>query len=180
MTPRGEYTLLQFSIPARGLIGIRTRMLNATQGTAIIHHRFSGYQPMGTRRDPPQEWRSHFDGSWQSHRVFALRTPRRSELFVAPGDDVYEGMIVGENARDNDLVVNPTKEKKLTNVRAAGSDENIILKPPRQLFLEAALEYVEDDELVEVTPNVIRLRKVYLRESDRKRQSRSPGELAVS
>jgi GTP-binding protein len=88
-------------------------------------------------------------------------------------------MIVGENARDNDLVVNPTKEKKLTNVRAAGSDENVILKPPRQLFLEAALEYIEDDELVEVTPNIIRIRKVFLRENERKRQTKSPGELAL-
>ena len=86
---------------------------------------------------------------------------------------------MGENARDNDLVVNPTKEKKLTNVRAAGSDENVILKPPRQLFLEAALEYIEDDELVEVTPNIIRIRKVFLRENERKRQTKSPGELAL-
>jgi GTP-binding protein len=112
------------------------------------------------------------------YTLFALQ--ERAELFVAPGDDVYEGMIVGENARDNDLVVNPTKEKKLTNVRAAGSDENIILKPPRQLFLEAALEYIEDDELVEVTPNVIRLRKVYLRETDRKRYGKSPSELVAN
>jgi GTP-binding protein len=180
MTPRGEYTLLRFSIPARGLIGLRTRMLNATQGTAIIHHRFSGYQPM--EADLPRRQNGVLvcmvPGRAIPYSLFALQD--RAELFVSPGDDVYEGMIVGENARDNDLVVNPTKEKKLTNVRAAGSDENIILKPPRQLFLEAALEYVEDDELVEVTPNVIRLRKVYLRESDRKRQSRSPGELAVS
>jgi GTP-binding protein len=180
MTPRGEYTLLRFSIPARGLIGLRTRMLNATQGTAIIHHRFSGYQPM--EADLPRRQNGVLvcmvPGRAIPYSLFALQD--RAELFVSPGADVYEGMIVGENARDNDLVVNPTKEKKLTNVRAAGSDENIILKPPRQLFLEAALEYVEDDELVEVTPNVIRLRKVYLRESDRKRQSRSPGELAVS
>ena len=180
MTPRGEYTLLRFSIPARGLIGLRTRMLNATQGPAIIHHRFSGYQPM--EADLPRRQNGVLvcmvPGRAIPYSLFALQA--RAELFVSPGDDVYEGMIVGENARDNDLVVNPTKEKKLTNVRAAGSDENIILKPPRQLFLEAALEYVEDDELVEVTPNVIRLRKVYLRESDRKRQSRSPGELAVS
>jgi GTP-binding protein len=89
-------------------------------------------------------------------------------------------MIVGENARDNDLVVNPTKEKKLTNIRAAGNDENIILKPPRELFLEAALEYIEDDELVEVTPNAIRLRKLYLRESDRRRNPKSSGELVES
>jgi len=177
MTPRGDYTLLQFSIPARGLIGVRTRMLNATQGTAIIHHRFAGYQPIG----PDMARRSNgvlvsmVPGKAVGYSLFALQ--ERSELFVAPGDDVYEGMIVGENARDNDLVVNPTKEKKLTNIRAAGNDENIILKPPRQLFLEAALEYVEDDELVEVTPNVIRLRKVHLRESDRRRNTKSSSEL---
>ncbi len=179
MTPRGEYTLLRFSIPARGLIGLRTRMLNATQGTAIINHRFSGYQPMEV--DLPRRQNgvlvSMVPGRAIPYSLFALQ--ERSELFVAPGDDVYEGMIVGENARDNDLVVNPTKEKKLTNIRAAGSDENIILKPPRQLFLEAALEYVEDDELVEVTPNVIRLRKIYLRESDRRR-NKSPNEMAFS
>ncbi|MEZ6114239.1 MAG: hypothetical protein R3C99_24985 [Pirellulaceae bacterium] len=93
-------------------------------------------------------------------------------MFVAPGDDVYEGMIVGENARENDLTVNPTREKKLTNIRAAGSDDNILLKPPRRLSLEAALEYVEDDELVEITPTQIRLRKKLLRESDRRREDR--------
>jgi GTP-binding protein len=180
MTPRGEYTLLRFSIPARGLIGLRTRMLNATQGTAIIHHRFSGYQPL--EADLPRRQNgvlvSMVPGRAIPYALFALQ--ERSELFVAPGDDVYEGMVVGENARDNDLVVNPTKEKKLTNIRASGSDENIILKPPRQLFLEAALEYIDDDELVEVTPKVIRLRKVHLRESDRRRQGKSAGELAVS
>ena len=180
MTPRGEYTLLQFSIPARGLIGVRTRMLNATQGTAIIHHRFAGYQPLGPdmARRPNGVMISMVPGKAIAYSLFALQ--ERSELFVAPGDDVYEGMIVGENARDNDLVVNPTKEKKLTNIRAAGNDENIILKPPRQLFLEAALEYVEDDELVEVTPNSIRIRKVNLRESDRRRNTKSSTELVES
>ena len=177
-TPRGEYTLLRFSIPARGLIGVRTKMLNATQGTAIIHHRFSGYQPM--EADLPRRANgvlvSMVPGRAIPYTLFALQD--RAELFVAPGDDVYEGMVVGENARDNDLCVNPTKEKKLTNVRAAGSDENIILKPHRQIFLEAALEYIEDDELVEVTPNIIRIRKVFLRENERRRQTKSPGELA--
>jgi GTP-binding protein len=91
---------------------------------------------------------------------------------VAPGQDVYEGMIVGENSRENDLTVNPSREKKLTNIRAAGSDENILLKPPRMLSLETALEYIEDDELVEVTPAQIRLRKILLRETDRRRQAR--------
>jgi len=179
LTPRGEYTLLRFSIPARGLIGVRTKMLNATQGTAIIHHRFSGYKPM--EADLPHRQNgvlvSRVPGKATPYTLFALQD--RAELFVGPGDDVYEGMIVGENARDNDLVVNPTKEKKLTNVRAAGSDENIILKPHRQLFLEAALEYIEDDELVEVTPNVIRMRKVFLRENERRRQTKMPGELAI-
>ena len=180
MTPRGEYTLLQFSIPARGLIGVRTRMLNATQGTAIIHHRFAGYQPIGP--DLPRRANgvlvSMVPGKAIPYSLFALQD--RSELFVAPGDDIYEGMIVGENARDNDLVVNPTKEKKLTNIRSAGNDENIILKPPRQLFLEAALEYVEDDELVEVTPNVIRLRKMFLRENERRRNPKPSTEMVES
>ena len=180
MTPRGEYTLLQFSIPARGLIGVRTRMLNATQGTAIIHHRFAGYQPIGP--DLPRRANgvlvSMVPGKAIPYSLFALQD--RAELFVAPGDDIYEGMIVGENARDNDLVVNPTKEKKLTNIRSAGNDENIVLKPPRQLFLEAALEYVEDDELVEVTPNVIRLRKMFLRENERRRNPKPSTEMVES
>ena len=180
LTPRGEYTLLRFSIPARGLIGVRTKMLNATQGTAIIHHRFSGYKPVEAELPHRQNGVlvSMVPGKAIPYTLFALQD--RAELFVGPGDDVYEGMIVGENARDNDLVVNPTKEKKLTNVRAAGSDENIILKPHRQLFLEAALEYIEDDELVEVTPNVIRMRKIFLRENERRRQTKAPNELAVS
>ncbi len=169
MSPRGEYTLLRFMIPARGLIGLRTRLLNATQGTAIINHRFAEYRPMDA--DLPGRSNgvivSMVPGKAVPYSLFALQ--ERAELFVGPGEEVYEGMIVGENARDNDLVVNPTKEKKLTNVRAAGSDENIILKPPRQLFLEAALEYIEDDELVEVTPNSIRLRKIFLRENERRR-----------
>jgi len=173
MSPRGEYTLLRFEIPARGLIGIRTRMLNSTQGTAIINHRFSAYRPMEAEIPGRQNgvMVSMLPGRAIPFALFALQD--RAELFVAPGDEVYEGMIVGENARDNDLVVNPTKEKKLTNIRAAGSDENIILKPPRQLFLEMALEYIEDDELVEVTPSSIRLRKVFLRENERRRQGKS-------
>lgn len=173
MSPRGEYTLIRFSIPARGLIGLRTRLLNATQGTAIIHHRFDEYRPLES--DIPGRANgvmiSMVPGKAVPYALFQLQ--ERSELFVAPGDEVYEGMIVAENARDNDLVVNPTKEKKLTNVRAAGSDENIILKPPRQLFLEAALEYIEDDELVEITPKVISLRKIYLRENERRRAPKS-------
>jgi GTP-binding protein len=172
MVPRGSYSLLRFDIPARGLIGLRTRLLNATQGTAIIHHRFNGYKRQ--EGDVPRRSNgvliSMVTGKAVGFALFGLQD--RSDLFVAPGDEIYEGMIVGENARDNDMVVNPCREKKLTNVRAAGSDENIILKPPRALFLEAALEYIEDDELVEITPKTIRLRKMKLRESDRRRDSR--------
>jgi GTP-binding protein len=173
MTPRGDYTMLRFSVPARGLIGLRTRMLNATQGTAIINHRFSEYRPM--EADLPQRSNgvlvSMVAGKAVPFALFGLQD--RSELFVAPGQEIYEGMIVGENARDNDLTVNPCREKKLTNMRASGSDENVILKPPRTLFLEAALEYIEEDELVEITPQTIRLRKISLKESDRRRQGRA-------
>jgi GTP-binding protein len=173
MTPRGDYTMLRFSVPARGLIGLRTRMLNATQGTAIINHRFSEYRPM--EAEVPKRSNgvlvSMVTGKAVPFALFGLQ--ERSELFVSPGQEVYEGMIVGENARDNDLTVNPCREKKLTNMRASGSDENVILKPARILYLEAALEYIEDDELVEITPQTIRLRKISLKESDRRRQGRA-------
>jgi GTP-binding protein len=172
MHQRGNYSHVTFLIPARGLIGIRTRLLTATQGEAIVHHRFDSYRPLVA--EPPGRANGVLV-SMVGGRVngFALNTlQERSELFVAPGDEVYEGMIVGENARNEDMNVNPTKEKKLTNMRASGSDENIILKPPRRMSLETALEYIEEDELVEVTPNNIRLRKVLLKEVDRRRQNR--------
>jgi GTP-binding protein len=175
LAQRGEYSLLRFSIPARGLIGLRTRLLNATRGTAIINHRFDSYRP--AEGDVPHRTNgvlvSMVSGKAMPFALFALQD--RSDLFVSPGANVYEGMIVGENARDNDLVVNPCREKKLTNMRASGSDENVILKPPRDLSLEAALEYIEDDELVEITPTSIRLRKALLNESDRRRLGRSGG-----
>jgi GTP-binding protein len=173
MSQRGEYSLLRFLIPSRGLIGLRTRLLNATRGTAIIHHRFESYRPV--EGDVPRRSNgvliSMVSGRTMPFALFALQD--RSELLVPPGTEVYEGMIVGENARDNDLAVNPCREKKLTNMRASGSDENVILKPPRELSLEAALEYIEEDELVEVTPASIRLRKILLKESDRRRQGRA-------
>lgn len=178
MNPRGEYTLVRFDIPARGLIGLRTRMLNATQGTAIINHRFNEYRPV--EAEVPKRSNgvlvSMVQGKAVPYSLFNLQD--RAELFVGPGEEIYEGMIVGENARDNDLVVNPVKEKKLTNIRAAGSDENVILKPPRKMSLEAALEYIEDDELVEVTPESLRLRKIFLKESDRRRLGKNQKQLA--
>jgi GTP-binding protein len=175
MTIRGEYTHVTFSIPARGLIGLRTRLLNATQGTAILHHRFDCYQP--SQGELPRRASgvlvSNTGGRAVAYALDGLQD--RAELFVRPGDAVYEGMIVGENSRFGDMTVNPTKEKKLTNIRAAGSDENIVLKPPRDLSLETALEYIEDDELVEVTPASIRLRKLLLKESARRGRMRRIG-----
>ncbi|MGD9634369.1 MAG: translational GTPase TypA [Pirellulales bacterium] len=172
MTAHDTYTYVVFSIPARGLIGLRTRMLNATQGTAVIHHRFEAFRPM--EGDIPERPNGVLI-SMVAGRVnaYALDTlQERSELFVAPGEECYEGMIVGENARADDMSVNPTKEKKLTNMRATGTDKNILLKPPRVMSLEMALEYIEEDELVEVTPTQIRLRKRILKEVDRKRTQR--------
>ena len=173
MNAVGEYSRAVFSIPARGLIGLRTRLLNATQGTVVMHHRFEAYRAV------EGEIAKRNNGVMVSTSTgkavgFALHgLQQRAEMFVGPGDEVYEGMIVGENSRDNDLPVNPMKEKKLTNMRASGSDENILLKPPRRLSLEMALEYIEEDELVEVTPTQIRLRKTLLKEVDRRRLLRS-------
>jgi GTP-binding protein len=172
MHTRGEYAHMLFSIPARGLIGLRTRLLNATQGTAILHHRFESYQLMegeiGGRSNGVLV--SMCAGKAVAFGLDGLQA--RAELFIGPGDEVYEGMIVGENSREGDMVVNPTKEKKLTNMRATGSDRNILLKPPRQLTLEMALEYIEEDELVEVTPDIIRLRKILLQEHERRKVER--------
>ena len=172
MGSRGEFAHAVFSIPARGLIGLRTRVLNATQGTAIMHHRFEAWREL------------EGDVSGRANGVLVSMLPgkavafgldglqERADLFIEPGDEVYEGMICGENARSDDMTVNPTKEKKLTNMRASGSDRNILLKPPRRMSLEESLEYIEDDELVEVTPPVIRLRKILLSEHERRKVSR--------
>ncbi len=163
---------IMFKIPSRGLFGYRSEFLTDTRGTGIIHHRFLEYGPWAG----PLSGRtrgtlvSMEDGVVVAFALFTLQD--RSTLFVKPGDPVYEGMIIGENARPGDMDVNPTREKKLTNMRSKGSDENIQLEPPRELTLEAALEYIEDDELIEVTPRSIRLRKRFLATSDRKRMSR--------
>ncbi len=163
---------LMYRIPARGLFGYRSEFLTDTRGTGIMHHRFLDYGPWAG----PLAGRTRGSLVSMEHGTivaFALANlQERSTLFVQPGDVVYEGMIVGESARPGDMDVNPTKEKKLTNMRSKSSDENIQLEPPRELTLEAALEYIEDDELIEVTPQAIRLRKRYLSTSDRKRLSR--------
>ena len=172
MDKREGQVHLEFTIPARGLIGLRTRMLTATQGTAIMHHNFHEYAP--SRGDVPGRANgvmvSMTAGTTNAYAMNTLQD--RATFFVGPGAPVYEGMIVAENARDNDLTVNPTTAKKLSNMRTTGSDENIMLKPPRQMTLEQALEYIEEDELVEVTPTSIRLRKLHLTENERKKAGR--------
>ena len=171
---------LLYRIPARGLFGYRSEFLTDTRGTGIMHHRFLDYGPWAG----PLAGRTRGSLVSMEHGTivaFALANlQERSTLFVQPGDNVYEGMIVGENARPGDMDVNPTREKKLTNMRSKASDENIQLEPPRELTLEAALEYIEDDELIEVTPQTIRLRKRYLSTSDRKRFSREAKRERVS
>jgi GTP-binding protein len=171
-------THLEFIIPARGLIGLRTRILNATRGEAIMHHRFDSFRPV--EGDIPKRPNGVIVSQDNGKAVaFALwKLQERTELFVNPGDEVYEGMIVGENSRDNDMVVNPIREKKLTNIRTTAADEAILLRPPRIMSLEQALEYIEDDEYVEVTPKAIRLRKILLTENARKRGFRASRQLS--
>jgi GTP-binding protein len=160
---------MEYLVPARGLIGFRTEFLTETRGAGIMHHVFEAWEPWHG------ELRTRPSGSLVADRrgaatAFAiLNLQERGSLFIAPGVDLYEGMIVGENARAEDMDVNATKEKKLTNMRAAASDETVRLIPPRPLSLEQALEFIRDDECVEVTPKSIRLRKAELNQT--KRQS---------
>jgi GTP-binding protein len=180
MDTKGNFTHMEFTIPARGLIGLRTRLLNATQGEAIMHHTFHDYELLRGALPGRQNGVliSMEPGTTNAYALDKLAD--RGMMFVKPGDEVYEGMVVGENNKDTDMVVNVCREKKLSNMRTTGSDENIILKPPRDMSLEIALEYIEDDELVEITPKTIRLRKRYLRETDRKRHERSAAALAAT
>ncbi len=164
---------LVYRIPARGLFGYRSEFLTDTRGEGILHHRFLDYGPyvgpMATRTRGVLV--SMLDGTSAAYALGSLQ--ERASLFIGPGVATYEGMIVGENARPGDMEVNVAKGKKLTNIRAAGSDDNILLEPPRQMTLEDALGYIADDELIEVTPRSIRLRKRLLNPSDRKKASRA-------
>ena len=165
---------LDYMIPSRGLIGFHTEFLTMTSGTGLIYHVFDHYGPMkkgtmGGRNNGVLI--SNGQGKTVAYGLFSLQ--ERGRLFVGPGEEVYEGMIVGIHSRDNDLVVNPLREKQLTNVRASGSDENILLTPALRMSLEQSLEFINDDELLEVTPHHLRLRKRLLKESDRRRAMRS-------
>jgi GTP-binding protein len=169
----GSINRLVFTIPARGLIGLRTRVLNMTSGEAVMHHLLSGYEPFrgGVPRRAAGVMVSTDAGPVSAYALDGLVD--RGDFFVRPGDSVYEGMIVGEHCKSNDIAVNVCREKKLTNMRASGSDRALKVVPPRDFSLEDALEYIEADELVEVTPTAIRLRKKLLSALDRKRAERA-------
>lgn len=170
-TNEQSITSIEFLVPTRGLMGYRNEFLTVTRGLGILTSLFENFSPwkgdMPTRKNGVLI--SINQGKTTGYAIFNLQD--RGIIFKKPGDEIYEGMIVGENNRDNDMIVNLTKGKQLTNVRASGSDENIILTPPRTFTLEKAIDYIEDDELVEVTPNSINLRKKHLKEGDRKRFS---------
>ena len=174
MMPDGRGRVrLEYRIPARGLIGFRTEYLTATAGTGLLYHIFDGYAPrasgtIGQRINGALV--SMVNGKALAYTLFNLQ--ERGSLFIGHGVEVYEGMVIGIHSRDNDLMVNPTKGKQLTNIRSAGADENIILVPPIRFSLEQALEFIDDDELVEVTPASVRIRKKLLTENERKRDSR--------
>ena len=166
-------TQVEFFIPARSLIGLRTRMLTATQGTAIMHHNFLEYRPL---KGAPAGRATGVYISKNTAKITAYSVDGLAgTLFLAPGEDVYEGQVIGEHGRDKDMVVNATDPKPLTNMRASGSDSKAVIKPPMRFSMEMALEYIEDDELVEVTPKSIRMRKMLLKESDRKKADRQKG-----
>ena len=174
MVPDGKGRVrLDYILPSRGLIGFRTEFLTATQGSGLIYSVFDHYAPVkrgefGQRQNGVLI--ANGAGKALGYSLFNLQ--ERGRLFIGHGEEVYEGMVIGIHSRDNDLVVNALKGKQLTNIRAAGTDENIVLTPPIRMSLEQALEFIDDDELVEVTPNHIRLRKKLLTENDRKRASR--------
>ena len=170
---RGGRALLEFLIPARGLIGMRTRLLTSTAGEGQMHHIFEDYRPSRgeVAGRPAGVFVSNMAGQANGFPMSNLQ--QRGEMFIKPQDVVYEGQIVGEHVRDNDLVVNVIKGKQLTNFRTSNTDDALMLKPPRQMTLEQALEYIEDDELVEVVPSTIRLRKAMLNENDRKKFQRA-------
>lgn len=169
MEPKGDLQHIEFEIPSRGIIGLRTDVLNVSAGEAIMAHRFKAYEP----------WKGAITGrsngsliSGETGATFAYSIDKlqdRGFFFVDPGDEVYEGQVIGQHTRDNDLVVNVTKAKKLTNMRASGSDDKMRIAPAIKFSLEECMEYIQKDEYVEVTPKSLRLRKIYLNENDRKR-----------
>jgi len=174
MVPDGKGRVrLDYEVPSRGLIGFQTEFMSLTSGTGLKYHVFDHYGPAhsgGIAKRRNGAMISNGQGKVLGYALFNLQ--ERGRMLASPGDEVYEGQIVGIHSRENDLVVNPLKAKQLTNIRAAGSDENILLTPPVRFSLEQALEFIEDDELVEITPSAIRIRKRFLKEHERKRAGR--------
>ena len=175
MTNHGSgWVRMEYLVPARGLIGFRTEFLTETRGTGLMHHVFDRYEPWHgeVRTRPTGSLIADRAGSATSYAAFSIQ--ERGSLFIGPGVEVYEGMIIGENSRADDMDVNITKEKKLTNMRASGSDDTVHLVPPKLMSLEQALEFLREDECVEVTPETVRIRKVILNQGERNRaKSRS-------
>ncbi len=169
MTTKGERMVIEFMIPSRGIIGLRNQLLTATAGEAIMAHRFKEYQPL--KGDIPQRQNGSLI-SMEKGRAIPYSIDKlqdRGKFFVDPGEDIYEGQVIGENSRQDDLVINITKTKKLSNVRSSGADDKAKIVPAKKFSLEEALEYIQKDEYVEATPNFLRLRKIYLQEHMRKR-----------
>ncbi|HDL50332.1 MAG TPA: hypothetical protein ENH33_10315 [Actinobacteria bacterium] len=164
-------TIVTVSAPSRGLIGLRSLPMTATRGTALVHQQHAGWAPWAGELPHRQGGAMISDRTGSSTGYALDNLQKRGHLFIGSGEQVYEGMVIGENSRPADLPCNPTKPKQLTNIRTHASDEAIRLKPPRRLTLELAIEWIADDELVEVTPNAIRVRKRLLAASDRKRAS---------
>jgi GTP-binding protein len=169
MEVKGQRMVCQFMIPSRGIIGLRNQLLTATAGEAIMSHRFTEYQPIkgGIPERQNGSLVSMENGTAIPYSIDKLQD--RGKFFIDPGETIYEGQVIGENSRGDDMVVNVTKTKKLTNVRSAGADDKARIVPAIKFSLEEALEYIQKDEYVEVTPNSLRLRKIYLKEVDRKR-----------
>ena len=172
MTSSGDRTRLEFDIPSRGIIGLRSNMLTATAGEAIMTHRLKGFEPWVGDIEMRING-SIISGETGTAYAYSIdKLQDRGRFFIAPMDQVYEGEVIGEHTRSNDITVNVTKAKQLTNMRASGSDDKAVIVPPRIFTLEEALEYIKEDEYVEVTPHSMRLRKILLHEVDRKRAAK--------
>ena len=180
MDSQGARTMLEFTIPARGLIGLRNRMLTASKGEAIMHHRFHRYEPTRGEIGGRANGVMVATDSGQVTAWALDQLASRGMMFVEPGDQIYAGQLVGEHCKENDISVNAVKMKRLTNMRAASKDATVVLKPARKMTLEAAMEYIDNDELVEITPQSVRMRKRLLTEIDRKRAGRKPAASEVT
>ena len=171
MEPRGDRTLLEFEIPTRGLMGLRSNLLTATQGEAVIAHRYKEYQPYKGDIEGRSNGALVSLETGESIAYSMNKLLDRGRFFIDPGEEIYGGQVVGEHTRERDLNINICKTKKLTNVRAAGSDEKIVLPPPVRFSIEEMLEYIREDEMVEITPHHLRMRKILLDPLQRKRNS---------